>query len=268
MPDLIIELHGLRDAAYLTGFNITNIRPALPELGLVERGVDVLFDLDSRRFGAQHTVFHSNEGHTPGKRGSALRAKEESRPGAMYGKFDFWPALRLRICEKIAKAARYNNCDLVAKTWLVISANLAGAPVSTRITPAALRADDLNVLYNAELAGSKFERALLVLHLDQIVWGWDREGRWRLLADPGASEREQRRKQVKDLIFDQIPAHFRGACRNSGKSQAAVQLEDTEFGPSDQAYVEELISTQGRDESVPDRQVQRILRELRHGPSR
>ena len=105
MPDLIIELQGLRDAVSLTGFNITNIRPAKPELGLVERGVDVLFDLDGRRLGAQHTIFHSDEGHTPGKRGSPARAREEATarvtqaPFGMWGLFDYRPALRLRSRE-------------------------------------------------------------------------------------------------------------------------------------------------------------------------
>jgi hypothetical protein len=95
MPDITIELYGLRDAAALTGFNITNIRSAKPEIGLAERGVDVLFDLDGRRLGAQHTIFHSDEGQTPGKRGSAARAREEETarttqaPFGMYGKFDF-----------------------------------------------------------------------------------------------------------------------------------------------------------------------------------
>jgi hypothetical protein len=214
MPHLIIELHGLRDAAYLTGFNITNIRPALPEIG--ERGVDVLFELDGRRLGAQHTIFHSDEGDTPGKRGSALRAKEEStQPPGMFGKSDYRPALLLRVEEKIAIGARHDNDELIAETWLVISANLGkrGAAASTMIAPAALRADDLNALCHSQLAGSKFECALLVLHLDSIVYGWDREGGWRLLADPGASDREQHRKEMNDLIFNQIPAHFRGACR-------------------------------------------------------
>jgi hypothetical protein len=232
VPNLIIELHGLRDVASLTGFNITNIRTAKPEIGLVERGVDVLFDLDGRRLGVQHTVFHSDEGHTPGKRGSAARAKEEATarvtqaPFGMFGKFDYRPALLLRVEEKIAIAARHDNDELIAETWLVISANLGkwGAAASTMIAPAALRADDLNARCHSQLAGAKFECALLVLHLDSIVYGWDREGGWRLLADPGASEREQPRKEMNDLIVNQIPAHFRVARRSSGKSQAAMPI--------------------------------------------
>ena len=135
----------------------------------------------------------------------------------MYGKFDFQPALRLRVDEKIAIAARHDNRYLIAETWLVISANLPkwGAAGSTMIAAAALRAGDLNTLCHSELAGSKFECALLVLHLDRIVYGWDRCGGWRLVADPEAHEREQHRKQMNDLIFNRSPAYFRGTARRS-----------------------------------------------------
>jgi hypothetical protein len=217
MPDITIELYGLRDAVSLAGFNITNIRPAKPEIGSVERGIDVLFDLDGRRLGAQHTIFHSDEGHTPGKRGSAARAREEATarvtqaPFGMWGVFDYRLALWRRVDEKIAIAARHDNSGLVAETWLVISANLPkwGAAASTMMVADAVRADDLNALCHSQLAGSQFECALLVLHLDRKVYGWDRNGGWCVIADPEAHEREQHRKQMNDLLFTQIPADFR-----------------------------------------------------------
>src|SRR5208282_1184722 len=115
MPDIRIELYGLQHAASLAGFNIMNIRAAQPELGPEERGIDVLFDLDGRRLGAQHTIYHSDEGHALGKRGLAARAREEATarvtqaPFGMWGVFDYRPALRLRIQEKIEIAARHNN---------------------------------------------------------------------------------------------------------------------------------------------------------------
>lgn len=212
MPDLELELAAVRDVAYLTGFNITNIRP-----GPDARGIDVLFDLDGSCFGVQHTIFHSDEGHIPGKRGSPTRAKEEGIaratkvPFGLFGKFDYRPALRLRIDEKIAKATEHDNRHLIAKTWLVISANVNrwGAAASTMIAADVLRADDLNALCGAELTASEFECACLVLHLDSIAWGWDRPGGWRVLADPGGQERQQHREKVNDLIFNQIPADFR-----------------------------------------------------------
>jgi hypothetical protein len=217
MPDHQLELEAIRDVASLTGFKIANIRPAHPELGSAERGLDVLFDLDGRRVGAQHTTFHSDEGHTPGARGSSTRAKEEriarttQTPFGLWGKFDYRPALRLRIDEKIAKAAEHNNRHLIAETWLVISANVSkwGAAASTMVAADVLRADDLNALCHAQLEASEFECACLVLHMDRIVWGWDRPVRWRVLADPGVRERELHRQRMGRLIFDEIPKDFR-----------------------------------------------------------
>jgi hypothetical protein len=217
MPDITIELYGLQDAAALAGFNIANIRAAQPEIGTVERGIDVLFDLDGRPIGAQHTIFHSDEGHTPGKRGSAARAREEATarvtqaPFGVWGIFDYRPALRLRVEEKIAIAARHDNRSLVAETWLVISANVPkwGAAGSTLMVADAVHADDLNALCHSQLAGSEFECALLALHLDRKVYGWDRNGGWRVIADQEAHEREQHRKRMNNLIFNQIPADFR-----------------------------------------------------------
>jgi hypothetical protein len=69
--------------------------------------------------------------------------------------------------------------------------------------------DDLNALCDSQLAGSRFECALLALHLDRKVYGWDRNGGWRVIADPEAHEREQHREQMKDLLFKQIPTDFR-----------------------------------------------------------
>jgi hypothetical protein len=129
----------------------------------------------------------------------------------MWGVFDYRPALRLRVEEKIAIVARHDNRGLVAETWLVISANLPkwGAAGSTMMVADAVRADDLNALCHSQLSGSEFECALLALHLDRKVYGWDHNGGWRVIADPEAHEREQHRKQMNDLLFNQIPADFR-----------------------------------------------------------
>jgi hypothetical protein len=147
MPNTAIELSGVADIASLTGFNITKIRLAPPELE--QKGVDVLFNLDGRPIDAQHTILHPDEGHIPGKRGSPARAKEETMARTtqlqfmVNAEFDFRPALRLRIDEKITIAARHRG--VVPETWLVISVNLFkwGAVGSTTIAAAALRPDDL-----------------------------------------------------------------------------------------------------------------------------
>jgi hypothetical protein len=236
MHDLKLELKAIRHVASMTRLNITNIRPAYSELGSAERGLDVLFDFDGRRAGAQHTTFHSDEGHTVGERGSPTRAKEEriaratKKPFFLFGKFEYRPSLRLRIDEKIAKAAAHDNRQLIAETWLVISANVGewSAHASTMIVADVLCADDLNALCHAQLDASEFECACLVLYPDRIVWGRDRPGRWRVLANPSARERRQHRQEMRRLIFDQIPADFRRRRNLRGSTMNEVDLEETE----------------------------------------
>jgi hypothetical protein len=70
---------------------ITNVRGAKSEFGPDEKGIDVVFDLTGRRFGApQHTVFHFDEGQAPGRRGSPARAMEEAAAPAKQIAFGMW----------------------------------------------------------------------------------------------------------------------------------------------------------------------------------
>lgn len=78
MPDIAAELWRIQHVASSTGMNITNIRDAKSEFGPEEMGIDVVFDLDGRRLGAQHTIFHFDEGQH-GKRGSLARAEKNLR---------------------------------------------------------------------------------------------------------------------------------------------------------------------------------------------
>ena len=143
MPDLAAELWAVQHLAALCGMNVTNIRDAKTALGPVERGLDVVFDLDGWSVGAQHTIFHADEGHAPGKRGSYARAKEEATaratqaPFGVWGVADYRPALALRLQEKCAVAARHDTRDVVEQTWLIVSAclNRWGAAASTMIVP-------------------------------------------------------------------------------------------------------------------------------------
>ena len=209
MPDVALELTAVNELASLTGFSISNIRP-----GPDARGIDVLFEIDGRRAGAQHTAYHWDEGVTPGKRGSPARAKEEKiarniTPYPMAVNPHYRRALQRCVDKKIEKAAAHDNSDL--ETWLLISACLGrwGSLGSTMMVPDMLGAEDLNELCHAQLAASKFERAYLLLHINRIVWGWDRLNGWRLLGDPDAAGRQEHRERMRDLIFNHIAANFR-----------------------------------------------------------
>jgi hypothetical protein len=218
MPDNNVEFWGVQHLALLTGMSITDIRDAKSEFGPDETGIDVVFDLSGRRFGAQHTVFHFDEGQVPGKRGSSARAEEEATARATQTAFGTWanpdyrPALARRINQKIALASRYDTRALVAETWLIVSASLNrwGGAASTTIMPHVVSIEDLNRLFHGSLSLSSFNQAFLILHLDSIVYGWDRSAGWRLVADPDAEAREQHRKEMADLIFNQIPRFHRG----------------------------------------------------------
>jgi hypothetical protein len=182
MPDLAAELWAVQHLAALCGMNVTNIRDAKTALGPVERG-------------------------------SFARAKEEvtaratQAPFGVWGVADYRPALALRLQEKCAVAARHDTRDVVAQTWLVVSAclNRWGAAASTMIVPGLVQTDELNWLFHGPLCGSRFERVYLVLHIGSVVFGWTRAEGWRIVADPDARERELHRARMNDLIFNQIP---------------------------------------------------------------
>src|SRR5260370_1107600 len=115
MPDERIELWGVYHVAQLTGMGIANIRGAKAAAHDGETGIDLAFDLAGRPFGAQHTIFHFDEGQIPGQRGSPARATEEATARAQQTAFGMWiapdyrPALARRINEKIALASKYDT---------------------------------------------------------------------------------------------------------------------------------------------------------------
>ena len=217
MPDLAIELYAVEHLATLAAMNITNLADAKSALGPTERGLDVVFDFGGRRIGVQHTIYHGDEGHNAGKRGSLSRAGEEAMarqiqaPFGVWGVADYRAALALRLQEKCAIAALHDNDVVVTKSWLVVSSGLPrwGAAASTMIVADLVRADDMNALCHAMLSASRFQRVFLVLHMGSVVWGWDRRRGWRVIADPDKAERERHRERMNNLIFNRIPAQHR-----------------------------------------------------------
>jgi hypothetical protein len=231
MPDVALELAAVNELASLTGFDITNVRP-----GPDERGIDVLFEIEGRRVGAQHTTFHWDEGDIPSKRGSQAREAEEraSRNKTLYPtwvKPDYRPALRRCVDKKIEKAAAHDNREMISETWLVVSVGIGRSPLSTFMLPDVLAADDLNGLCHAQLFASEFECACLVLHMNRIVWGWDRPGGWRVLADPNGAERRGRRKLMSDLIFNDIAADFEARIKRPHRENPAGRLPGGGISP-------------------------------------
>ena len=117
----------------------------------------------------------------------------------------------LRIEEKCEVAECYDNSDVIAESWLVISAGLPrpGAVVATMIVPGLVKSGELNALSHGILSASRFHRAFLVLHMGSQVFGWNRHEGWRLVADPDGAERERHRNRKNHLVFTQIPTLHR-----------------------------------------------------------
>lgn len=150
-------------------------------------------------------------------RGSFIRAQKEAiarrsqRSFSLWVNWDYRQALALRIREKCAIAARHDNHGVVAESWLVVSAGMPrwGAVASTTIVPDLVDTSELNPLFHDILSASRFQRAFLVLHMNRTVFGWNRQGGWCVVADADAGERERHRRRMNDLIFNEIPAHYR-----------------------------------------------------------
>ena len=97
-----------------------------------------------------------------------------------------------------------DNRDAIAEWWLVVSTCLPRwrAVASTIALPDFVRTSELNRLFHGL-------RVYLVLHIGSILFGWNRQEGWRLVADPDADERERNRRRMNDPIFSEIPAHHR-----------------------------------------------------------
>lgn len=208
MPDSNTEIGAVQELALITGMGITNILDARAVFGRDELGIDVVADFKGGRVGIQHTLLHPDEGLVAGKRGSLLRAQEESArrqarwPQPIWGVADCRPALGIRFAEKIEIAARHDNSGIVDEMWLVVSASRLY--LSTITVAGLLTIDELNRLFHQSLAASRFEQVFFVLHADSVVYGWNRKYQWRLVADPHGPERERHRAGMCDLIFNKF----------------------------------------------------------------
>ena len=117
MPNIPEEVACVTTLGSLLGIAMANVQDAPSVFGPTERGIDVVFDLEGRRIGAQHTVFHFDEG-TPGQRGSQARATSSlpvpgTSPTSMTR-----PGSRVRCGNFSGRSAtRAGCCALLAPTW-------------------------------------------------------------------------------------------------------------------------------------------------------
>ena len=153
---------------------------------------------DGSREAFEVTEVHPDE--VPGQ-GSALRAAEErsarrdpwtSSPSWVLT--DAMPSIRLRVEEKVKKAARYDvKPNETLSLLLVGSIPKIGAIAATTVMEAFVRVDRLNLELHEVLGRSRFHRAYLHLPLaGNALWGWGPSSPWRVLRDADDISREGR----------------------------------------------------------------------------
>jgi hypothetical protein len=134
----------------------------------VETGSDVLVLLDSKRYGVQVTVLHTDEGLSPRQRGSEHRSQEAkfkngTQPYAANGNPNPMPALRYRIEAKCSKSYPTNDFD--EEILLVVSGlPKMGAIASTIVLPIALQVDKMNSELSPILESSRYDCAYIFRH--------------------------------------------------------------------------------------------------------
>jgi hypothetical protein len=104
------------------------------------------------------------------------------------------PSIRLRVEEKVKKAASYEvEPNETLSLLLVGSIPRIGAIASTTVIEAFVRADQLDLELHEVLSKSRFHRAYLHLPLaGNALWGWGPSSAWRVLRDADDISREGR----------------------------------------------------------------------------
>jgi hypothetical protein len=149
-------------------------------------------------------------------RGSVARQQEERRArGNPHAIVPSWvptealPAIRLRIDDKIEKAAGYKVQPHETLSLLLVgSLALIGAVASTYVFAPFVTVDRLNAELHQSLAASRFQRVYLHLPLSgNAVWEWTRQTGWTVLCAPAdiANDARKMLEAVKPLGSGIVP---------------------------------------------------------------
>jgi hypothetical protein len=153
---------------------------------------------DKSRAAFEVTQIHPDEVRG---QGSAMRTAEERRakhdPSASVLSWvptNAMPSIRIRVEEKVKKAAHYAvQPNETLSLLLVGSIPKIGAIAATTIILPFLSVDQLNTELHEVLGKSRFQHAYLHLPLaGNAVWGWDGAQGWRVLRDADDNSREGR----------------------------------------------------------------------------
>jgi hypothetical protein len=181
-----------------------------------------------RRIGVQ--VTEPDPFPEPGARGREKAQACASASGS-YGNFvqNDAGAMLDGIGRAIERKARITpDNTLFDEIWLLVCTGLPDAPTSTLILSAALAVADLDAKTRDLLLGSHYTQCVILpfLGTEQAIFKWSRNG----------------------------PARWK----------KSVHLEEIAPGSaSDTEYVREMLRTGGKDKSVVDAQIKRVLAEVR-----
>jgi hypothetical protein len=133
-----------------------------------ETGVDVIAVVGKRRIGFQVTEYDGGEGNSrikPGYiRAAEMKLVRETRETGVYtgwGSPFVEQAFPARIIAKVRKSLNYNFAGY-DEVWLLVSANIPGAGLSTFVSHRYMTSDHLNQWTAATLASSRYARAFFI----------------------------------------------------------------------------------------------------------
>ena len=175
-----------------------------PNTKTYESGADVLAIVDGTRIGIQVTDLDT------GPQRGQMRA-EEKRLSTGGGAYAMWAqndpakmcaAVAEAVARKVAIANRHTFAEF-DEVWLLVSALVPDAPVSTAILPDWLTADALTQATGAKLTASKYKRAYLHpgLHSERALYQWSAEAGWTLHTIP--LDPSERTPWITDILGDE-----------------------------------------------------------------
>jgi hypothetical protein len=197
-----------------------------------ETGADVAVALaGGRQVGIQ--VTEVDPFPQPGTRGRERAQVHASASGVVgnYAQNNTCAALDA-ICRAIERKTRITPAQSqFNEVWLLLCLGVPDAPTSTFVPTSPLSLPDLNEKTTGRLLESSYAKCFIlpIVGIEKALYKWSREGAvgWKKF----------------------------------------VHLEEIAIGTGDVEYVRELLRTHGKDKSVVDAQVKRVLAEIRAASS-
>jgi hypothetical protein len=171
-------------------------RNPLEEYGY-ETGIDVVIEGGELKLGFQVTEYDGGE-CVPALGAGRMRAAEKRQMAAARetGVYSGWAsphfsqAFASRVASKVQKSRNYDFTE-VDQAWLLVSAGMPDAPVSSFVPHFHIGADVLEEATGALLIESRYDGAFLHIIMGDALYEWGRFEGWQKVIDRG-QERKRR----------------------------------------------------------------------------